>query len=117
MVPTSLPDGIPSGIVATRPSVPRVAMRSMLGLRAASSGVLPQGSLLGQSDMLTPGLFTYFKSLVLQDLEDLIYIRLDHDSVTEILEGGVRILEPMAGERAHDGRSGLEQSGAAVFEQ
>ena len=35
MVPTSLPDGMPFGIVATIPSVPRVAIKSMLGLCAA----------------------------------------------------------------------------------
>ena len=38
---TSLPDGIPGGIVATRPNWPRDAIKSMLGLRAASSGVFP----------------------------------------------------------------------------
>src|SRR6266852_1312514 len=60
MVPTSLPEGIPGGMVATNPSSPRVASRSMLGLLAASSGVLPPNSSQGQSAIPSPWMITYF---------------------------------------------------------
>src|SRR2546427_44252 len=44
MLPTSLPGGIPAGIVAARPTSPRAARRARLGMAAASRGVRPPSS-------------------------------------------------------------------------
>src|SRR5215470_11799492 len=60
MVPTSLPEGKPSGIVWVSPSSPCDAMRSILGVWAYSSGVLFPNSATGQSAMPSPCNTTYF---------------------------------------------------------
>src|ERR1700682_3609342 len=130
MVPTSLPGAMPSGIVATRPSSPRDAIRSMLGLRAASSGVLPPCSSHGQSAMPSPWIITYFNAgpplkvllslkdraglllrrsawptreralSALEDLEDLRNIGLDDDRIAEVLHCSIGVLQAVTGERA-----------------
>ena len=88
----------------------------MLGLCAASSGVLPPSSSHGQSAMPSPWMMTYFIS-VSMSLENLIYIRLDHDGVAEVFHRGVGILEAMAGERADHDRAGLDTAGRAVLDE
>src|SRR5208282_1859410 len=111
IVPTSLPDGIPLGIVATIPSVPRVASKSMLGLCAAASGVLPPSSSHAQSAIPSPCMMTYFIVLLLalEDFQHFRDVRFDHDCITQVFQRRVRILQAVAGERAHDDRARLEQ--------
>src|SRR5689334_3041611 len=104
---------MPAGIVATSPSSPREAIKSMLGLRAASSGVLPPSSSHGQSAMPSPWMMTYFKAQppledftprllctdtglarsVVEYLEDLRDVRLDHNRIAQVLHRRVGILE------------------------
>src|SRR5271170_7138262 len=55
---------MPLGIVATIPSVPRVASKSMLGLCAAASGVLPPSSSHAQSAIPSPCMMMYFIALI-----------------------------------------------------
>ena len=56
----SLPGGKPSGMVCTRPSVPRSLSESKYGLLQTSSGVLPPNSSRGSSAMPSPMMSIYF---------------------------------------------------------
>ena len=60
MLPTSLPGGIPAGMVAARPTSPRAASRARFGMDAASSGVRPPSSATGSSDAPSGTHTTYF---------------------------------------------------------
>src|ERR1700687_5832465 len=120
-------------MVATNPRSPRVASRSMLGLLAASSGVLPPNSSHGQSAIPSPWMITYFMvvanypftypvspwgglaqpglrlfrvpSPALENLQHLADIGLDHDRIAEILKRRVGVLQPMTGESAYHDRA------------
>src|SRR5438045_7251053 len=60
MLPTSLPGGIPAGMVAARPTSPRAASAARLGIAAASRGVRPPSSSTGSSDAPSGTHTTYF---------------------------------------------------------
>src|SRR5438132_6047547 len=60
MVATSEPDSKPAGTVRTVPMRPAMAMASMLGVWAASSGVLPPSSFKGSSAAPSGMMIAYF---------------------------------------------------------
>ena len=60
IVATSLPLSNPSGTVRTSPCRPSIATRSMFGVSAASSGVLPPSSVKGSSAAPSGMMMAYF---------------------------------------------------------
>src|SRR3954454_12180425 len=66
MLPTSLPGGNPSGMVAARPTSARRASAANVGRWAASSGVRPPSSATGSSAAPSGTQTTYFIRVMLR---------------------------------------------------
>src|SRR5918994_252689 len=65
MFPTSLPGAILGGITAARPTSPRAARRSSVGVDATSSGVRPPSPAIGSSEQPSGTQITYFTAVSL----------------------------------------------------
>src|ERR671910_1924450 len=65
MLPTSLPGAIFGGITAARPTSPRAARRSSVGVDATSSGVRPPSPAIGSSEQPSGTQITYFTAVSL----------------------------------------------------
>src|ERR671911_2880842 len=65
MLPTSLPGAILGGITAARPTSPRAASRSSVGVDATSSGVRPPSPAIGSSGQPSGTQITYFTAVSL----------------------------------------------------
>src|SRR5215217_2009082 len=92
MVATSLPLSKPSGTVRTSPCRPSMATRSMLGVAAASMGVLPPSSRKGSSAAPSGMMMAYFMRVA--------------SAIAELL----RLVDhPQAHRRRHDRRQRVDR--------
>src|SRR5438093_7070676 len=109
MLPTSLPGGIPAGMVAARPTSPRAASRARFGIAAASSGVRPPSSATGSSDAPSGTHTTYFirpppsRPPVSQPEfgADGAVVGVDRRRYRDLGDGTVGVLQAVAGHHAH----------------
>src|SRR5437763_6479475 len=113
MLPTSLPGGIPAGMVAARPTSPRAASRARFGIAAASSGVRPPSSATGSSDAPSGTHTTYFiiHTICRPPLRppvsqpelgaDGAVVGVDRRRHRDLGDGTVGVLQAVAGHHAH----------------
>src|SRR5438477_8028606 len=107
MLPTSLPGGIPAGMVAARPTSPRAASRARFGIAAASSGVRPPSSATGSSDAPSGTHTTYFirrppeRQSQTEFGADGAVVGVDRRRHRDLGDGTVGVLQAVAGHHAH----------------